>query len=87
MPLFAFTNASYFTLRSGGKTVITFLFDSCYIWVITLPVTFLLVHYTTLDITIIYFLSQAQDLIKCIIGAVLIHKRVWLNNIAAADVE
>ena len=54
---------------------------------ITLPVTFLLVHYTTLDITIIYFLSQAQDLIKCIIGAVLIHKRVWLNNIAAADVE
>ena len=87
MPLFAFTNASYFTLRSGGKTVITFLFDSCYIWVITLPVTFLLVHYTTLDITIIYFLSQAQDLIKCIIGAVLIHKRGWLNNIAAADVE
>ena len=25
--------ASYFTLRSGGKTVITFLFDSMFVWI------------------------------------------------------
>ena len=33
MPVNAFVNASYFTLRSGGKTVITFFFDCGYVWV------------------------------------------------------
>ena len=42
MPLVAFTNASYFTLRSGGKTVVTFLFDSVFIWVCSIPVAFIL---------------------------------------------
>lgn len=30
MPLYGFSNCEYFTLRSGGKTFITFLFDSCF---------------------------------------------------------
>jgi Na+-driven multidrug efflux pump len=30
MPIGAYANAAYFTLRSGGKTFITILFDSCY---------------------------------------------------------
>ena len=38
MPFCAFTNSSYFTLRSGGCTGITFLFDSAYMW--CLVVTF-----------------------------------------------
>ena len=37
MPLYAYTNACYFTLRSGGKTVITFLFDSLFVWVVSDP--------------------------------------------------
>ena len=31
MPQNAFLHASYFTLRSGGKTIITFLFDSVFV--------------------------------------------------------
>ncbi len=31
MPIHAFLHAVYFTIRSGGKTVITFLFDSVYL--------------------------------------------------------
>ena len=31
MPQNAFLHATYFTLRSGGKTIITFLFDSVFI--------------------------------------------------------
>ncbi len=37
MPLNAFMNSTYFTLRSGGKTIVTFLFDSFYIWVVDIP--------------------------------------------------
>lgn len=83
MPLFAFTNAAYFTLRSGGKTIITFLFDSCYIWIVSMPLAFILVHYTSLDIVTIYAITQAQDLIKCIIGGILLKKGIWVHNIAA----
>ena len=37
MPLCAFSHCAYFTLRSGGKTVVTFLFDSVYTWVLIIP--------------------------------------------------
>ncbi len=35
MPQNAFLHAAYFTLRSGGKTMITFLFDSVFIWCVS----------------------------------------------------
>lgn len=50
MPLFAFANAAYFTLRSGGKTLITFFFDSCYTWLINFPIAFVLSRYTALPL-------------------------------------
>ncbi|MBQ2006804.1 MAG: hypothetical protein II205_04480, partial [Bacteroidales bacterium] len=37
-PMHAFTHATYFTLRSGGKTWITFLFDCVFLWVVNIPV-------------------------------------------------
>ena len=37
MPQNAFLHATYFTLRSGGKTIITFLFDSVFIWCVSVP--------------------------------------------------
>ena len=38
MPQNAFLHASYFTLRSGGKTIITFLFDSVFIWCVSVVI-------------------------------------------------
>lgn len=81
MPVNAFLHATYFTLRSGGKTIITFLFDSVYIWVISVPLAFLLSRFTVLPIYYIYFSVMAADLIKCVIGYILVKKGVWLQNI------
>ena len=81
MPVNAFLHASYFTLRSGGKTIITFLFDSVFIWVASVPVAFVLSRFTGLSIYAIYFCVVSVDLIKCIIGFVLVKKGVWLQNI------
>lgn len=81
MPQNAFMHATYFTLRSGGKTVVTFLFDSVYIWVISIPLAYALTRFTQLPILPIYFLCQFVDIIKCIIGYVLVKKGVWLQNI------
>ena len=81
MPLSAFTNASYFTLRSGGKTVITFLFDSMFVWICSIPVAFVLSRYTNLDIVFIYLICQCLEFIKCVIGFVLVKSGVWIQNI------
>ena len=84
MPVNAFTNSCYFTLRSGGKTIITFIFDSAFVWVICVPVAFLLSRYTSLAILPMYIAVQALDLIKCVIGFYLVKKRKWVNNLVAA---
>lgn len=81
MPVWAFLNSAYFTIRTGGRTFITFLFDSVFVWVITVPVAFVLSRYTDIGIIPIYFACQAVDIIKCIIGFMLLKSSIWLNNI------
>jgi putative MATE family efflux protein len=85
MPMDAFTGASYFTMRSGGKTLVTFLFDSCFVWVISVPAAFVLSRFTGIPILPMFIIVRALDLIKCVIGAILIKKRAWVNNLTDAD--
>lgn len=80
MPNNAFLHAAYFTLRSGGKTVITFLFDSVFMWCVSVSMAFVLSRYTGLSVVVIFALVQAADIIKSIIGFILVKKGVWLQN-------
>ena len=75
-------NALYFTLRSGGKTLVTFLFDSVFSWAVSLPTAFLLCRFTSLPIIVIYTIVQSLDLIKISVGIILIRKGVWISNLA-----
>ncbi|MGN0447923.1 MAG: MATE family efflux transporter [Acutalibacteraceae bacterium] len=84
MPVMAFTNASYFTLRSGGKTVMTFLFDSVFVWVVSVPVAFCLSRFTDIPITTLYICVLSCDFIKCVLGYVFVKKGVWLNTIVVS---
>ncbi len=80
-PVQGFLNSLYFTLRSGGKTMVTFLFDSVFTWVCCVPVAFVLCNFTVLPILTIYAIVQALDFIKVTIGYILIRKGVWISNI------
>ena len=81
MPIYAFAHACYFTIRSGGKTGITFVFDSAFTWGICVPTAFILANYTSMPIVPLYFTVQAIEFLKCIAGFILIKKGVWINNI------
>lgn len=83
MPLSAFYHASYFTLRSGGKTFITFLSDSFYLLVVNVPIAFFLSRFSGLSLLWVYVIVQSADIVKGIIGFILIKKRVWVNNIVS----
>lgn len=81
MPLCSFSHCSYFTLRSGGKTIITFLFDSVYTWVLIIPFAYTLAHYTSLSVTLVFFLVQFTEIIKVIVGFFMIKSNTWMQNI------
>ncbi len=81
MPQNAFLHASYFTLRSGGRTVVTFLFDSVFIWCVSVTIAYTLSRFTALPVTVVFTLVQLGDIIKCTIGFVLVKRGVWLKNI------
>ena len=81
MPLHGFLHASYFTLRSGGKTGITFLFDAGYMWVLAVPINFIIGRFTDIPVLTFYFLVGSVDFIKCVVGFILVKKGVWLKNI------
>ncbi len=84
-PVQGFLNALYFTLRSGGKTLITFFFDSVYTWLLPVPAAFLLCRFTAIPILAVYAILQAADLIKVFVGYILIQKGVWMSNLVEND--
>lgn len=80
-PLQAYLNTLYFTLRSGGKTVITFVFDSVFTWLVPVSAAFILCKFTSLPILVIFILIQSADIIKVVIGMYLIKKVNWVNRL------
>lgn len=80
-PVQGYLNALYFTMRSGGKTLVTFFFDSVFSWVVTIPLTLLLCTFSGLPVIGIYAIVQAADIIKVIVGFILVKRGLWISNI------
>ena len=78
----ALYNASYFTLRSGGKTILTLLFDSVGIVLISYPISFLLAKFTDLNVVLMYLVISVIDLYKVVLGLYLVGKKIWVKNLA-----
>ena len=81
MPIDSYTNAAYFTLRSGGKTFITFLFDSGFVWTVSVPAAFILSHFTGVPIVPMFIIVRGLDIIKCVVGYIFIKRKKWVNNL------
>ena len=85
MPFNAYCNAAYFTLRSGGQTLVTFLFDSCFVWVCSVPLAFCLSRFTAMPIIPLYAICASMDLVKCIVGYIMIRRGTWIQNLAKSE--
>lgn len=81
LPVISVYYSSYFTMRAGGKTFLTFLFDSGYTFVFTFMAALLLTRLTSLPILIIYILVQCVDIPKATLGLILVRKGIWVHNI------
>ena len=83
MPIRALSNSEYFILRSGGKTLITMIFDSFYSWLVFVPSAYLLSRYSGLPVHIVYLLVQLTEIGKSLIGFILIKKGTWVKNLVS----
>ena len=84
MPFSSFTCACYFTLRAGGQSVITFIFDSGFQCTVAVPLAFVLSRFTALPIVPMYIAVQSTELIKCVIGYCFVKRRKWVQDLVSA---
>ena len=82
MPFNAYNHASYFTLRAGGKTIVTFIFDSGFVWLINVPMAYCLSRFTSVPIVPLYAICMSAELLKCVLGTYMLKKSDWIQNLA-----
>ncbi len=80
-PMWSYTNASYFILRSGGKTGITFLFDFGFTWFLQIPLAFCLSRFTSLPILPLFAVVTWSEAVKILIGYLMVRSGIWINTI------
>lgn len=81
MPFHSFAHNCYFTLRSGGQVLITFLFDSAFTWVISVPIAWVLSRFTAMPLLPLYVIVTSLDLIKCLVGLILLKSGHWARKL------
>ncbi len=81
LPIHSYVHVAYFTIRSGGKTVVTFLFDCFYTWCVPVVVSYVVCCMTDLPILACYGIVQALDLIKMSIAMPMLKSGFWAKNI------
>ena len=84
-PFCAYAHASYFTLRSGGRVIVTFLLDSGFMWAIAVPMTFVLINFTDLSILWIFPICQGAEILKAFISHFLIRSGSWARQLVGNE--
>ena len=80
-PLHSYLHAVYFTIRSGGKTLITFLFDSGYVWLVNVILAFVLCRFTALPLPLVYLIVHFSDAAKAVMGCAFVKKGSWATDL------
>lgn len=85
MPAAALANSSYFTLRSGGRVLVTILFDSVYMWAIVASLAYCLSRFTSVDIRVMYLCCQVLEVLKGAFGLLLVKKGDWVRQLVSDE--
>ena len=81
MPFHGYIHAAYFAMRSGGKTIITFFFDSGYIWLVMVPLAFCLSRFTLIPVIWIFAICNGSEILKCVLGKLVMDKDSWIQDL------
>ena len=81
LPFSAYAHAAYFTIRSGGRVLVTLLFDSVYMWALVVPLVFVLSRFTDMSIHWLFVVGQSVEIVKCIFGYILLSRINWAKRL------
>ena len=79
--LCALNNSLFFILRSGGRTLLVFIFDSFYGWLFQIPLAFLILYVFNLDFIPLLIIVSMLDIVKTIVGFLLVISKKWYRNL------
>lgn len=85
LPFVTFAHACYFTLRCGGKTFITVLFDGVFMWAVSIPLSWVLSRCTPLPMLPLFCLCQIPDLLKALLGFFMVRSDSWVQDLTASS--
>lgn len=81
MPFHGYIQVTYFALRAGGKSWVTFLFDAGFMWAVSVPLAYVLSRFTNVPIVPLYALCLSTEVLKCVMGALLLKSDAWIQNL------
>ena len=71
----------------GGEAVTTFIIDSGLMWLVAVPLAWILVKYTNLSLVYIYSIIVGFDILKFLASYYFVKKDKWLNNLTLSTKE
>lgn len=77
----AYSIAIYGTLRSGGRTFITFLFDCGSMWLFNVPLAFLFTRILVLPPVLAFAGCRLYYYFRAILGTVMLHRVKWIHRL------
>lgn len=87
MPFSAYCHSAYFTLRTGGKVLVTVLFDAVWMWALVVPLSLVLANFTSISIYALFAICHLTEIPKCALGMILLKKVKWANRLVVSHAE
>lgn len=75
----------YYTLKAGGRTLETLILDTGFMLFVYVPVSWILAMATNLNIIYIYLIVRGLDILKSVLGFILVKRGKWLQNLTIED--
>ncbi len=81
MPVCSYLHATYFIIRSGGRTGITMIFDSCFMMLVSVPLAYILSRFTLVSVPVMMACVLSVDILKSFVGFIMVRTGIWMRKI------
>lgn len=85
MIIFSLNCTIFYCIRSGGFTAVVLIFDSLFSWLVQVPLALLLAYKSSLSLPLQFFIVNIAELIKLLVGVLLIKSGIWVKNLTNFD--